>query len=141
MTDPKKEAAQTRKPPIVSMIPPVARKWHSVAHLEGALKYGAYNWRDTDIDVSIYLDAMGRHIDKLAGGQFTDPATGIPHLASVMASAAILLDSFERCGWNWDLPDPDPADEYPPEILSDEVMAVVMKQLYELHGSKTDDKT
>ena len=138
MTDPKKAAAQTRKPPIVSLIPSVARKWHSVAHLEGALKYGAYNWRSTAVDVSIYLDAIGRHTDELANGNFVDPETGVPHLASIMASAAILLDAFEGECWNWDLHEPSPGDDVVHDYLSDEAMTSVIQRLYALHGGKTD---
>lgn len=65
----------------------------SLAFLEGALKYGKYNWRVAGVRTSIYLDAMQRHIAKFQNGEWHDPITEVPHLASVIACAGIILDA------------------------------------------------
>lgn len=59
----------------------------------GAAKYGAFNYRDTAIQSSIYQDAMERHAALWFDGEDNDPETGVSHLASIMASCAILLDA------------------------------------------------
>jgi hypothetical protein len=69
----------------------------SMAFLEGALKYGRYNWRIAGVRASIYREAMHRHMMKWWNGQNKDPKTQVKHLASVIACAGILLDA-ELCG-------------------------------------------
>ena len=68
-----------------------------LAFTEGALKYGRYNWRIAGVRSSIYHGAARRHLAKYWNGESVDPQTGVPHLASVMACCAILLDAGE-CG-------------------------------------------
>ena len=64
--------------------------------MEGADKYGPFNWQDTPVQASIYYDAMMRHLLAWYTGQDVDPhspSNGL-HLASVRASAGILIDAF-----------------------------------------------
>ena len=68
----------------------------ALAYLEGALKYGRYNWRIAGVRASIYNDAMERHRMKWWNGEDRDPTTRVKHLASVIACAGILLDA-ELC--------------------------------------------
>lgn len=77
----------------MSLFPPVAVAAGALAMTEGALKYGPYNWRDSAVKATVYYSAMRRHLDKWFEGQWQDPVTHVPHLASVLANAAILLDS------------------------------------------------
>lgn len=130
--DPKRAAARFRVP-VLTRIPPVARRWHSVAHEEGALKYGPYNWRKTRVKASTYVDAACRHLDKFSDGQLCDTMTGVPHLASVMASCAILLDAFQNGTLEWDLPTP-PEFNFGLERADAER---AMKLLHSLYGDKT----
>jgi hypothetical protein len=57
--------------------------------------YGPYNWRDNPIKLSIYIDAMERHLLALKDGEWEDPEHGAPHIASIAANCAILLDASE----------------------------------------------
>lgn len=87
-----KDAMGMRKLPI-DLVPSTAVVAMSHAFLEGALKYGKYNWRVAGVRASIYLAAMQRHILKYQNGEESDPVTHVPHLASVMACCAIMLDA------------------------------------------------
>ena len=59
----------------------------------GAYKYGAYNYRDTKIAASTYHDAIMRHFMLWADGEDIDPESNAPHLAHVMACAALMIDA------------------------------------------------
>lgn len=75
-------------------IPGVVAAYASLAHMEGLLKYGQVNWRECGVRASIYLDAMQRHFWKYKdAGEWADPTTRVPHLASIIACAAIILDA------------------------------------------------
>ena len=88
----------------MALAPDTAAYWWAYVHEIGAAKYGAYNWRATDVVASVYLDAAKRHLDLIAAGQWIDEETGAPHAAHVMACAAILIDAqqhgtlLEDCG-------------------------------------------
>lgn len=90
-TNPKDAIGSTKLP--MHLIPGSAKAWLALAFLEGALKYGKYNWRVAGVRASIYLDAMERHLEKYKNGEWDDAKTGVPHLASIMACAAIILDA------------------------------------------------
>ena len=90
-TNPKDAIGSTKLP--MHLIPGSAKAWLALAFLEGALKYGKYNWRVAGVRASIYLDAMERHLEKYKNGEWDDAQTGVPHLASIMACAAIILDA------------------------------------------------
>lgn len=100
MTDTKptnpKDAIGTTKLPM-HLIPSTAKAAMALAYLEGALKYGKYNWRAAGVRSSVYLDALERHLEKFKNGEDSDPETGVPHLGSIMACCGILLDAA-LCG-------------------------------------------
>lgn len=106
-----KDAIGSKKLPM-HLIPGTAKAAMALAFLEGALKYGKYNWRVAGVRASIYLDAMQRHLEKFKDGEDCDPETGVPHLGSIMACAAILIDAsvFEKL--NDDRPPSGPVGEY-----------------------------
>lgn len=91
LTNPKDDIGMTKVP--MHLIPGSAKAYLAMAFLEGALKYGKYNWRVAGVRASIYLDAMERHLEKFKGGDWCDPITRVPHLASIMACCAIILDA------------------------------------------------
>ena len=43
--------------------------------------------------MSIYVDALKRHINALFEGEDLDPDSGLPHEAHILACAAIIVDS------------------------------------------------
>lgn len=93
----------------LSLVPQTAIAQCSLALLDGALKYGRWNWRKTPIRVSVYLDACRRHLAKFEAGVETDPDSGLPHLAHAMATIVILMDAI-ACGRFIDDRPPDSVD-------------------------------
>ncbi len=91
-----KQAYGDKKVPLQN-IPPVALVYLGMALKEGARKYGAYNWRENDVEVMTYLGATMRHVAAYLDGENIDPESGNPHLAHALASLAILVDAVE-CG-------------------------------------------
>ena len=62
----------------------------------GAVKYGPYNWRDQQIGIQTYVGAIMRHTSAVRRGEDIDPESGLPHMAHIMATAAILIDATEH---------------------------------------------
>lgn len=94
-TNPKDAIGSTKLP--VGLVPDVIVAEAAYAFLEGALKYGRFNWRVAGVRASIYNDAMRRHLMAWWNGEDRDPATRVKNLASIIACAGILLDA-ELCG-------------------------------------------
>lgn len=90
-TNPKDAISGSKLP--VDLVPDTAIAYMALAFLEGALKYGRYNWRIAGVRWSVYESALQRHRMKLHAGEWADPVTKVPHLASMMACLAILLDA------------------------------------------------
>lgn len=94
----------------LGLVPDSAMVALSQAFLEGALKYGRYNWRIAGVSASTYHAALKRHIAKWWNGQDEDPETRVQHLANAMACIAIIFDA-EQYGMLTDdrppCPDPD----------------------------------
>lgn len=59
----------------------------------GASKYGPYNWRSNAVRMSVYLEAIDRHLAAFADRQDTDPESGASHLSHVAACLAIIADA------------------------------------------------
>jgi hypothetical protein len=59
----------------------------------GAAKYSPFNYRESRIAASTYQDAMERHLQLWFDGEDNDDETGVSHLASVIASCALLMDA------------------------------------------------
>lgn len=128
-SNPKDAIGATKLP--MHLIPGTALAHLSLAFLEGALKYGKYNWRVVGVRASIYLDAMKRHIEKWENGQDGDEATRINHLASVMACCAIILDATNSGKLTDDRPPSAPVAE-----LID-AMSANVKHLQELFADQS----
>lgn len=90
-SNPKDLIGSTKVP--MGLAPPLTVAYLAVGHLEGDLKYGRVNWREAGVRFSIYLDAMLRHIMKLRDGEWADSVTQVPHLASVLCCASIIIDA------------------------------------------------
>lgn len=74
-------------------VPDTAYFHLATAHMDGARKYGAYNWRDKAVKASIYVSAMKRHLALFAAGEDTADDSGVLHLAHVMGGCSILIDA------------------------------------------------
>lgn len=127
-TNPKDVIGSDKLP--LGLIPQTGLAHVALAFLEGALKYGRYNWRIAGVRASIYYDAFRRHTDKWWNGEDVDPTTRIKHLASSIACQLIILDA-ELCGMLND--DRPPRAPLSPEIdkLAEEVK--YLKKLFADH--------
>lgn len=94
----------------LGLVPETALVSLAMAFLEGALKYGRYNWRIAGVSASTYYAAFNRHTKKWWNGQDADPKTRVMHLDNAMACLAIIRDA-EVYGMLTDdrppCPDPD----------------------------------
>lgn len=90
------------KKPDLSVVPPTALLHLATAMMNGAAKYGPYNFRDNPVSARTYIAAGMRHLlSYLDGEDFSadtmEAGAPVHHLAHVMACCAILLDTTE-CG-------------------------------------------
>lgn len=76
-----------------------------VAMLEGAAKYGRYNYRAVGVRASIYYDAVvGRHLLYWWEGQDIDPESGLSHITKAIVGLMVLRDSMIQGNWVDDRP-------------------------------------
>ncbi len=92
--DPKGAVGATKTP--LGLIPPHAMEQTAWVHKLGADKYGPWNWRETGVCASTYVNAILRHLNAWRDGEDLDPESGISHLAHIACSANILMDA-EYC--------------------------------------------
>jgi len=90
-TNPKDVIGSSKLP--ISLVPASGIAYATLSFLEGALKYGRYNWRVAGVRSSIYLDAIHRHLSKYQDGEDVDLKTGVPHLSSILACVMIIVDA------------------------------------------------
>lgn len=98
-----KTAMGAKKVPL-HLVPPSAKHYLALALENGASKYGAYNWRDKSISVSVYKAALERHMDAFWDGEELAPDSGIHHVAHAMACCALILDAMTIGKLNDDRP-------------------------------------
>ena len=90
-----KDAVGAMKPDL-SVVPPCAELHMATAMMDGAVKYGPFNWRDTPVQARIYYAAARRHLAQWLDGEDFDPTSEVHHLGHAMACCAILLDAYEQ---------------------------------------------
>lgn len=76
----------------------------ALAMTEGALKYGAHNYRAAGVRASVYYDAVMRHLMAWWEGEDTDPDSGVSHVIKAMACLHVLRDSMHMQNWVDDRP-------------------------------------
>jgi hypothetical protein len=79
----------------LGLVPDSAVVGMAEALMEGALKYGRYNWRVAGVRASIYHAACRRHLAKWWNGEDEEPATRIHHLKNAACCLAILIDAAQ----------------------------------------------
>lgn len=121
-TNPKDAAAFDKLP--LHLVPASFKAYTAMALAEGAMKYGAWNWRAAGVRASVYVSALQRHVDKWFNGEEFDPETGVPHLANAAACLAVLIDSKTQNN----LTDDRPPRQYGlPSLVNIESPAVLVK--------------
>jgi hypothetical protein len=79
-------------------IPDVAIAHCAAAMMDGARRYGSYNWRSNAVQADIYIDAARRHLAAWMNGERVADDSKVHHLGHAMACCAILLDAeAEEC--------------------------------------------
>lgn len=77
------------------LVPPSSMIYLGMAFGNGAAKYGAYNWRSTNIAASVYYAAALRHLVAWWDGEQNAKDSGLPHLAHALASIALIVEGTE----------------------------------------------
>lgn len=77
------------------LVPAASKIYQALAMMDGAIKYGPYNWREKKVLLSIYISALQRHIDAFVDGEEIASDSGIPHLAHALANLGIIVDALE----------------------------------------------
>jgi hypothetical protein len=111
-TNPKDLVGDTK----VSMtkLPAVAIVHGAHAMMDGARKYGPYNWRAKKVVAHIYIDAALRHLTAWFEGEELAQDSKVHHLGHAIACCAILLDAQET----GNLVDDRPVDDTNRAMLS-----------------------
>lgn len=90
-SNPKDAIGATKLP--LDLLPPTALAYAALAHFDGSLKYGRWNWRLAGVRASIYAAAAMRHIERWFHGQDNDPDSGIHNLGHAIACLNIIIDA------------------------------------------------
>ena len=102
-----------------------------VAMMEGGLKYGPYNWRESGVLASIYYDAARRHLDYWWEGEDIDPDSGLSHITKAIASLTVLRDAMIQDRF---------VDNRPPESLPyKKEMEERVSELMKRYGGKLNE--
>lgn len=76
-----------------TLIPTSAKIALALALMDGATKYGPYNWRVEPVQFRTYLGAAERHLEDVKEGEEIARDSLVEHLGHVMACCAILIDA------------------------------------------------
>ena len=121
-----KDAIGVTKVPF-STIPQQVLGEVGLALLEGALKYGRFNWRAMGVRYTVYRDAMQRHMADFEEGQDIDPDSGLSHVTKAIACLTVLRDSMMMGNWVDDRPPRVPNSETWIKALNAKAKALIEK--------------
>jgi len=114
----------------MGMISPLFAAHVALGKLNGAEKYGLANYIGTEVVMSIYLDAIQRHLDKIKMGEVVDEVDGVNHFGAIGANCDIIL-SAQAAGT---LIDDRPLSTG--QLEAYKALTPMVKQLKELHKEK-----
>jgi hypothetical protein len=83
------------KKPRLSLVSPASILYEALAMTNGAVKYGAFNWRDKKVQADIYVDACLRHLYSWYDGEELAQDSKVHHLAHAKACLGIIIDAME----------------------------------------------
>jgi hypothetical protein len=128
MVNPKAQIGSYALP--MGMISPLFAAHVALGKLNGAEKYGLANYIGTEVVMSIYLDAIQRHLDKIKMGEVVDEVDGVNHFGAIGANCDIIL-SAQAAGT---LIDDRPLCTG--QLEAYKALTPMVKQLKELHKGK-----
>jgi len=108
-TNPKDLVGLTKIP--LGLLPAAGKIYGALAMVDGAAKYSSYNWREKKVRMTIYLDAIERHLLAFRDGEDTAQDSGVNHLGHIISCASILADATEGGFLIDDRPQPGPCSK------------------------------
>lgn len=118
----------------LSLAPATLQVMAATAFLEGALKYGRYNWRIAGVRASIYVAALLRHVFKWYNGQDHDTTTRVHHLDNAIACLAIMRDAELYGKLNDDRPPAPDRDAMAKLIDSQADIVAHLQKMFAVHN-------
>lgn len=91
-SNPKDILAANEQRVLLHLIPSPALIKMALALMDGAKKYGPYNWRKEGVSATTYISAAQRHIAAWLDGEEDAADSGAHHLGHALACLAIILD-------------------------------------------------
>ncbi len=91
-TNPKDAVGVTKAP--LSCLPMQVIYEAGLGMFEGALKYGAFNYRVAGVRASVYKDAIDRHMNAWWEGQDIDPDSGMNHITKAITTLIVMRDAM-----------------------------------------------
>ena len=88
-----KDALGVKKVPL-HCVPSIPLFEVGLAMMEGGRKYGAHNYRAIGVRMSVYYDAIMRHMIAWWEGEDIDPDSGVHHLVKAMTCLFVVRDSM-----------------------------------------------
>jgi len=92
-TNPKDILSSGEDRVLLHLIPSPALIETARAMMDGARKYGPYNWREEGVGACTYISAAMRHLRSYLDGERDAADSKVHHLGHAMACLAILLDA------------------------------------------------
>ena len=122
-----KDALGIKKVPFSNIPIPVIAEV-GLGMLEGARKYGKFNWRTVGVRASVYYDACIRHLAQWYEGEDTDRDSGLSHVTKAICCLVVLRDSMLAGNLTDDRP---PSYGYDPDDVEDSNWTVRLNKLTE----------
>lgn len=91
-TNPKDVVGSDKLP--LHLWPKTATALGCLGMLEGLCKYGRANFREKGIRITVYTDALERHLNAFLAGEDIDPESGLPHVGKMLSTLAVLVDAM-----------------------------------------------
>ena len=95
----------------LSLVPPASLIEQARAMENGAIKYGAYNWREHPVLARVYLSAAQRHLADWLDGEEIAEDSGVHHLGHALACIGIIVDAMHTGNLIDNRPLPGPASK------------------------------
>ncbi len=110
-SNPKDVLSRSERRVLLHLVPSPGLVETAKALMDGARKYGPYNWRDEGVGATTYVSAAERHIRAWLDGEETAQDSQAHHLGHAAACLLILLDAITVGNLVDDRPLPAPTAE------------------------------